>query len=39
MNKPDKTYPVSKTESQWREQLDAMQYAVAREAATERAFS
>jgi peptide-methionine (R)-S-oxide reductase len=33
------TYPVQKTETEWREQLDGMQYAVAREAATERAFT
>lgn len=39
MNKTEKTYPVSKTEQAWREQLNATQYAVAREAATERAFS
>jgi peptide-methionine (R)-S-oxide reductase len=39
MNKPEKTYPVSRTEQEWREQLDATQYAVAREAATERAFT
>jgi peptide-methionine (R)-S-oxide reductase len=39
MNQPKKTYPVSKTEQAWREQLDDTQYAVAREAATERAFS
>ncbi|XVJ70094.1 MAG: peptide-methionine (R)-S-oxide reductase MsrB [Rhizobacter sp.] len=39
MNKPEKTYPVSKTEQEWREKLDDTQYAVAREAATERAFS
>jgi peptide-methionine (R)-S-oxide reductase len=39
MNKSEKTYPISKTEEVWREQLDATQYAVAREAATERAFS
>jgi peptide-methionine (R)-S-oxide reductase len=30
---------VVKTESEWRESLDAMQYAVTREAATERAFT
>ena len=39
MNKPEKIYPVTKTEQEWREQLDDTQYAVAREAATERAFS
>ena len=32
-------YPVQKTDAQWREQLDPMQYQVARHAATERAFS
>jgi peptide-methionine (R)-S-oxide reductase len=30
---------VVKTEAEWREQLDAQQYAVTREAATERAFT
>ncbi len=39
MNKAEKTYPVSKSEQEWRELLDDTQYAVAREAATERAFS
>jgi peptide-methionine (R)-S-oxide reductase len=39
MKPTEKTYPVSKTEQEWREHLDATQYAVAREAATERAFS
>jgi peptide-methionine (R)-S-oxide reductase len=39
MNQPKKTYPVSKTEQAWRKQLDDTQYSVAREAATERAFS
>ena len=34
-----KDYPVKKSDAQWREQLDAMQYAVTREAATERAFT
>ena len=33
------TYPVQKTDAEWREQLDAMQYQVARHAATERAFT
>jgi len=32
-------YPVQKTDAQWREQLDPMQYQVARHAATERAFT
>lgn len=35
----DKTYPVQRTDAQWRERLDPMQYRVAREAATERPFS
>ena len=32
-------YEVKKTDAQWRDQLDAMQYQVARHAATERPFS
>jgi peptide-methionine (R)-S-oxide reductase len=32
-------YPVSKSDAEWREQLDPLQYQVARQAATERAFS
>ena len=32
-------YPVHKSDAEWREQLDPMQYQVARHAATERAFS
>lgn len=35
----DSKYPVQKTDAQWREQLDAMQYQVARQSATEHAFS
>jgi peptide-methionine (R)-S-oxide reductase len=35
----DPRYPVRKSDSQWREQLDRMQYEVARHAATERAFT
>ena len=35
----DPSYPVRKTDAQWRAQLDPMQYQVARQAATERAFS
>ncbi|WP_433694456.1 peptide-methionine (R)-S-oxide reductase MsrB [Herbaspirillum seropedicae] len=33
------TKRVEKTEAQWREQLDPLQYQVTREAATERAFT
>ena len=33
------TYKVTKTDQEWREQLDPQSYAVLREAATERAFS
>ncbi|NUU01250.1 peptide-methionine (R)-S-oxide reductase MsrB [Herbaspirillum robiniae] len=33
------TKRVEKTEAQWREQLDPLEYQVAREAATERAFT
>ena len=32
-------YPVEKSDAEWREQLDPMQYQVARHAATERAFT
>ncbi len=32
-------YPVRKPESEWRERLDRVQYAVTRECATERAFT
>lgn len=35
----DPSYPVHKPSSEWREQLDPMQFAVTREAATERAFT
>jgi peptide-methionine (R)-S-oxide reductase len=35
----DPRYAVRKTDAQWREQLDPMQYEVARHAATERAFT
>jgi peptide-methionine (R)-S-oxide reductase len=35
----DRHYPVRKTEAQWQADLDPMQYRVARQAATERAFS
>jgi peptide-methionine (R)-S-oxide reductase len=33
------TYKVTKTDQEWREQLDPQSYAVLREAATERAFT
>ena len=35
----DARYPVRKSDADWRAQLDATQYQVARHAATERAFS
>jgi peptide-methionine (R)-S-oxide reductase len=35
----DPSYPVRKSDAEWRRQLDATQYAVTREAATERPFS
>ncbi len=35
----DPRYPVRKTDAEWREQLNPTQYAIARQAATERAFS
>jgi len=35
----DTKYPVKKSDAEWREQLDPMQYQVARHAATEQAFS
>lgn len=35
----DTRYPVQKTEAEWRDQLDPVQFAVARQAATERAFT
>ena len=35
----DPSYPVHRPAPEWREQLDPMQYAVTREAATERAFT
>ena len=35
----DPRYPVRKTEAEWRAQLDAAAYAIARQAATERAFT
>jgi len=41
MTKPhdDPSYPVHKSDAEWREQLDPTQYAIARQAATERAFT
>ncbi len=39
MKPSDKIYPVQKTDEEWRAKLDPMQYQVAREAATERAFT
>ena len=42
MSKPDHgngAYAVQKTDAEWREQLDAVQFAVTRQAATERAFT
>lgn len=35
----DPRYPVRKSDAEWRAALDAQQYEVARQAATERAFS
>ena len=35
----DASYPVRKTDAEWRSQLDPMQYQVARHAATERPFT
>jgi peptide-methionine (R)-S-oxide reductase len=35
----DSDYEVKKTDAEWRAQLDPMQYQVARQAATERAFT
>ncbi|MCU0813830.1 MAG: peptide-methionine (R)-S-oxide reductase MsrB [Burkholderiaceae bacterium] len=35
----DPRYPVHKSDDEWRAQLDATQYRIARQAATERAFS
>ncbi|MEX8495034.1 peptide-methionine (R)-S-oxide reductase MsrB [Sphaerotilus sp.] len=33
------TYPITKTDAEWRAQLDATQFAVTRQSATERAFT
>jgi peptide-methionine (R)-S-oxide reductase len=38
-NADPKTYKVKKTEAEWKAQLDAMQFEVARHAATERPFT
>jgi peptide-methionine (R)-S-oxide reductase len=35
----EKTYPVRKSDAEWRAELDPLQYRVARHAATERPFS
>ena len=35
----DASYPVQKTDAQWKAELDPMQYQVTRHAATERAFT
>jgi peptide-methionine (R)-S-oxide reductase len=35
----DPSYPVHRSDAEWREQLDPMQYQVARHAATEQPFS
>jgi len=37
--KTDKTFPITKTEEQWKSELTDLQYYVLREAGTERAFS
>lgn len=39
MSANDKIYPFTRTDAEWREQLEPMQYEVARHAATERAFT
>jgi peptide-methionine (R)-S-oxide reductase len=39
MSQPDNDYKVTKTEAEWRAQLDPMQFEVARHAATERPFT
>lgn len=37
--KPPHDYPVQKSDEQWRQELDPLQYQVTRHAATERAFT
>ena len=37
--KKDKVYPVTKTNAEWKAELDNMEYHILREAGTERAFS
>lgn len=39
MSNDSKTYKISKTDAEWKAQLDPMQFEVARHAATERPFS
>ena len=36
---PDPEYPVTRSDAEWREQLDPVQYQVTRHAATERPFT
>jgi len=38
-NHDDKQYAIQKTDAEWREQLDPLQFQVARHAATERPFT
>lgn len=39
MSKKTETYPVQKSEEEWRQQLDPLQYNVLRKHSTERAFT